>query len=98
MSYAYPKYDDGTNLAQGTVLKLRIGDFLNEYAVMTSVSQTINTDVPWSKGNAEVLLPQVLTFTLNFNIIHRKLPERYTDHSNPNPFIAPSGKNYTVNE
>ena len=98
MSYAYPKYDDGTNLAQGTLLKLRIGDFLNEYAVMTSVSQTINTDVPWSKGNAEVLLPQVLTFTLNFNIIHRRLPERYTDHSSLNPFIAPGGKNYTVDE
>lgn len=98
MSYAYPRYDDGTNLAQGTLLKLRIGDFLNEYAVMTGVSQTINTDVPWSKGNAEVLLPQVLTFTLNFNIIHRKLPERYTDHSSPNPFIASGGKNYTVNE
>lgn len=87
ISYAYPKYSD-TNLAQGTLLKIKVGDLLNEYAVMTSISHTISTDVPWSIGNAELMLPQVLTFNLSLNIIHRKLPERYIDHSQGNPFIA----------
>ena len=87
LSYAYPKYSD-TNLAQGTLLKIKVGDLLNEYAVMTNISHTINTDVPWSVGDAELMLPQVLTFRLSFNIIHRKLPERYIDHSQGSPFIA----------
>lgn len=87
ISYAYPKYSD-TNLAQGTLLKIKVGDLLNEYAVMTSISHTISTDVPWSIGNAELMLPQVLTFNLSLNIIHRRLPERYIDHSQGNPFIA----------
>ena len=87
LSYAYPKYSD-TNLAQGTLLKVKVGDLLNEYAVMTSISHTVSTDVPWSVGDTELMLPQVLTFTLSFNIIHRRLPERYTDHSQGSPFIA----------
>ena len=87
LSYAYPKYGD-TNLAQGTLLKIKVGDLLNEYAVMTSISHTVSTDVPWSIGDAELMLPQVLTFNLSLNVIHRKLPERYIDHTQGNPFIA----------
>ena len=76
ISYAYPKYGS-TGLAQGTVLNLRIGDLIRCFATPTSISHTVATDVPWSRGNTTLLLPQVLTFSINVNVIHEKLPERY---------------------
>jgi hypothetical protein len=86
LSYAYPKYGD-TGLAQGTVLKLRIGDLIKCFATPTSISHTIATDVPWSTGNTILLLPQVLTFNISVNVIHEKLPERYLGET-AFPFLA----------
>lgn len=76
MSYAYPKYGS-TGLAQGTVLKLRIGDLISCFATPTGISHTVATEVPWSNGNTNLLLPQVLVFNVNVNVIHERLPERY---------------------
>ena len=88
ISYAYPKYGD-TGLAQGTVLNMRIGDLVRCFATPTSISHTVATDVPWSRGNTTLLLPQVLTFNINVNVIHEKLPERYLGGSSL-PFLGQS--------
>jgi len=88
ISYAYPRYGD-TGLAQGTVLKLRIGDLMNCFATPTTISHTVATDVPWSRGNTALLLPQVLTFNIGVNVIHEKLPERYLGEGSL-PFLGQS--------
>ena len=97
MSYMYGRYgDSGTvqGLNQGTVLKIRVGDYFRGYGIMTSLSHTIAQEVPWSStahgdgdnledpyrlvssGKRDMILPQVITLQLSFNIIHEKLPQR----------------------
>lgn len=103
MSYMYGRYGNsgaedrnskGTGgvvqgLNQGTVLRIRVGDYFRGYGIMTSLSHAIAQEVPWSgtsafQGNRrltdsadrDLILPQVLTLTLAFNIIHHTRPER----------------------
>ena len=77
ISFGYPKYNS-SNLPEGTVLKFIIGDLYNLHGVVTSINHSIDTNVPWSKGSGEkeILLPQVLKFSINLNIIHNQLPQR----------------------
>lgn len=74
MSFGYPKYNG--NLPEGTLFKFIIGNLYNLYGVFTSINQSIDTNVPWSAGDTEMLLPQVLNFSINLNIIHNQLPQR----------------------
>ena len=88
LSYTYPKYVD--NLPQGTVAKMRIGDYINCYGVITSMNVTVGEDVPWSTPESENIdgvevpiqriLPQVVNLTISINIIHERLPEREVDN------------------
>lgn len=90
ISHTYPKYVN--NLPQGTVTAFRIGKYISQYGVITSISDNIEVDVPWS-GTADrptVLLPQVIKLQISMNVIHDKLPERFTGDSSNDamPFIA----------
>lgn len=91
ISHTYPKYVD--NLPQGTITAIRIGDYLSQYGVITSIADTVEVDVPWSsneKDDVPVLLPQVIKLQISMNIIHYKLPQRFTGDSTDFelPFIA----------
>lgn len=76
-------------LNQGTVLSIRVGDYFKGFGIMTSLSHQIALEVPWSStgdyqkknnrlatGERDLILPQVITLSLSFNIIHEKLPQR----------------------
>ena len=103
MSYMYGRYGNSgaedenskvpggviQGLNQGTVLRIRVGDYFRGYGIMTSLSHQIAQEVPWSstdstQGNRrltdssgrDLILPQVITLSLSFNIIHHKRPER----------------------
>ena len=88
LSYTYPKYVN--NLPQGTVAKMRIGDYISCYGVITSMNATVGQDVPWSTPESEYIdgvevpvqriLPQVINLTISINIIHERLPERELDN------------------
>lgn len=90
-SYTYPKYVN--NLPQGTVVGVRIGDYISQYGVITSLTDTVDTDVPWSSNEDDdtpVLLPQVVRLQLSMNVIHDRLPERFTKDSDADnlPFVG----------
>jgi len=92
ISHTYPKYVN--NLPQGTITAIRIGDYINQYGVITSITDTVDTDVPWSSNEEDarpVLLPQVIKIQLSMNIIHDRLPERFLGEDGTvsgMPFIA----------
>jgi len=75
ISFGYPKYNNN-NLPEGTLLSFRIGDLYNLHGVFTSINHSIDTNVPWSRGDTDRLLPQVLNFSLSVNVIHNQLPQR----------------------
>lgn len=93
LSCTYPKYVN--NLPQGAIVKLRIGDLLNNYGVITSIGYTVANNVPWSKGNLTLTLPQVITLTISMNVIHSKLPTRFTDDRDRS-FIAPGTGSFLI--
>ena len=97
MSYMYGRYGDSgavQGLNQGTVLKIRVGDYFRGYGIMSSLSHNIAQEVPWSStahgdgddlddsdrlvssGKRDLILPQVITLQLSFDIIHERLPQR----------------------
>lgn len=84
MSYTYGKYSEA-GLNEGTLLRIRVGDYFKGYGVLTTVNHTVDTNIPWSSSpgfkNSEeraLILPQVITLQIGMNIIHERLPERYT--------------------
>lgn len=78
LSYTYPKYEG--NLPQGTVAKMRIGDYISCYATITSLNVTVGEGVPWSTPTGEQrILPQVINLNIAVNVIHERLPERELD-------------------
>lgn len=87
LSHAYPNYTDN-NLAQGTITKLKIGDYIDTFGVITNISHTTETNVQWSSGNLVKTLPQVITLNISMNVVHNKLPQRYLE-AGERPFIAP---------
>ena len=99
ISHTYPKYVN--NIPQGTITRVRIGDYLSQYGVINSITDVVETDVQWSSNEDDsvpVLLPQVIRLQISMNIIHNKLPQRYTGSEtdfNILPFTAnglPSNK------
>lgn len=92
ISHTYPKYVN--NLPQGTVTAIRIGDYINQYGIITSITDTVDIDVPWSSNEEDarpVLLPQVIKLQLSMNIIHDRLPKRFLGEDGTvsgMPFIA----------
>lgn len=93
MSYMYGKYTPILGLNQGTVMKLRVGDYFRGFGIMTSLTHNIAQEVPWSgttktddnrlktKGPSgrDLILPQVITLNLAFNVIHTYMPQRFID-------------------
>lgn len=78
LSYAYPKYVN--DLPQGTVARMKLGDYITCYGVINSMTVTVANDVPWSTpDDTQRLLPQVINLNLNLNVIHERMPERYTE-------------------
>ena len=78
LSYAYPKYVD--NLPQGTVAKMKLGDYITCYGTITSMVASVTEDVPWSTPDGENrILPQVISLQVSLNVIHERLPERYIE-------------------
>lgn len=87
VSYTAPLYNNA-GLPEGTFLKLRIGDYLDAAGFLNTATVTIADDVPWTDGEDEnTFLPQVITVALNFTVINRELPQRYTDPDNILPYI-----------
>lgn len=89
VSYTAPMYNFN-GLPEGTFLKLRIGDYLDAAGFLNTATVTVADDVPWSDGPEDTqntLLPQVLTVALNFTVIHKELPQRYTDPTAVIPYI-----------
>lgn len=90
MSNMYGKYTDVLGLNQGTIMKLRVGDYFKGFGIMTSLTHNIEQSVPWSgtteidgenrlkKGERDLILPQVITLGLQFNVIHTYMPSRTT--------------------
>jgi hypothetical protein len=101
ISHTYPKYVN--NLPQGTITAIRIGDYINQYGVITSMTDTVDTDVPWSSNDdpkEPILLPQVIKLQLSMNIIHDKLPQRFLGEDKTvkgRPFIA-HGRNLIIKD
>ena len=107
MSNMYGKYTDVLGLNQGTVMKLRVGDYFKGFGIMTSLSHNIEQAVPWSsttkndgenrlkKGDRDLILPQVITLNLSFNVIHTYMPSRTTKEKLENTqlmyFVAQEG-------
>jgi len=106
LSHVYPKYGD-SNLAQGTLTKLRLGDYINSYGVITSITSNIAVEVPWSSADSyyggqgnNLILPQVLILQIGMNVIHEKLPERHLGERTADslPFIATAYKPSQLSE
>lgn len=85
VSYTAPSYRPGSDLPQGNIISLTLGNYIRTNGVLNSVGITIANDTPWSySAEGEYLagetrlLPQVLTLNITFTPIHNKTPEVYT--------------------
>lgn len=84
-SYTAPYYQPESNLPQGNILSMSIGNYIATNGILNSVGITVANEVPWSyskegeylEGEAR-LLPQVLTLNITFTPIHRQAPALYT--------------------
>jgi len=87
VSYTAPRYNL-SGLPEGTFLKLRVGDYLDAMGFLNTATVTVADNVPWSNGETgNTFLPQVLTLALNFTIINRELPQRFTTAGEILPYI-----------
>jgi len=93
VSYTAPTYSS-EGFPQGTILQLQVGDFIKTNGILTSVAVTAENNVPWSVGTTRKLLPQVLTFNVNFSIIHSQIPS--TVVGAVRPYIAAENRNVTL--
>lgn len=85
VSYTAPKYLPGSNIPQGNIVSLTLGNYIKTNGILTSVGNSIANDVPWSySAEGEYLagetrlLPQVLTLSIAYTPIHTKTPQLYT--------------------
>jgi len=84
-SYTAPYYQPESNLPQGNILSMSIGNYIATNGILNSVGITVANEVPWSyskegeylEGETR-LLPQVLTLNITFTPIHRQAPTLYT--------------------
>ena len=103
ISYIYPRYQElraGTETAysvpQGNIVALSIGDYFNQFGVITNITDTVEVDFPWSskeggdnETNVDILLPQVIKLSISMNVLHRSYPERQNVRNyNTLPFIG----------
>ena len=86
VSHTAPTYQPKSNLPQGNITDMTLGNYIKSNGILNSVGITIANEVPWSyssKGEyagAETrLLPQVLTLSIQFTPIHSKVPQIYLD-------------------
>jgi hypothetical protein len=88
VSYTAPRYNELSGLAEGTFLKLRVGDYLQACGFLNTANVTIADNVPWTDGeHKNTFLPQVLAIQLNFTIIQNLLPQRFTTAGGYLPYI-----------
>ena len=75
-SAVLPQYKNDLPIA--TFCKLRIGDLIADdttYVVLNSVNHSLETDVPWSVGNDEKLLPQLYKLSISMKVLHKNIPQ-----------------------
>ncbi len=75
-SAVLPQYKNDLPIA--TFCKLRIGDLIADdttYVVLNSINHSLETDVPWSVGNDEKLLPQLYKLSISMKVLHKNIPQ-----------------------
>jgi hypothetical protein len=75
-SAVLPQYKNDLPIA--TFCKLRIGDLIADdttYVVLNSVNHSLDTDVPWSVGSDEKLLPQLYKLSISMKVLHKNIPQ-----------------------
>ena len=76
----YPDYDDANRLAQGPIVAFRIGDL---FQYKTGIIRSLSYDWMFNGGKWEVTsgvrMPQGVTVTMSYQIIHDTIPNRDTD-------------------
>lgn len=88
VSYTAPRYNEVSGLAEGTFLKIRVGDYLQACGFLNTATVTVADDVPWTDGeHKNTFLPQVISIQLNFTIIQTVLPQRFTTAGGYLPYI-----------
>jgi len=88
VSYTAPRYNEISGLAEGTFLKIRVGDYLQAGGFLNTANVNIADDVPWTDGeHKNTFLPQVLSIQLNFTVIQNLLPQRFTTAGGYLPYI-----------
>ena len=88
VSYTAPRYNDFSGLAEGTFLKIRVGDYIQACGFLNSANVSLSDEVPWSDGvHKNTFLPQVLNIQLNFTVIQNLLPQRFTTPGGYLPYI-----------
>ena len=106
MSFTAPTYNEGSNLPQGNIVSLIIGNYIRTHGFIGNISSTVDNNVPWSissEGEYETtgtrLLPQVLTLNIQFTPIHEKAPQTYLQPhvkgDSNTPFVNHSAKPFT---
>lgn len=103
VSHTAPTYQPESNLPQGNITDMTLGNYIKSNGILNSVSISIANEVPWSYSNLGEylgqetrLLPQVLTLSIQFTPIHSKAPQIHLDQhtkgeSSP-PYINNSSK------
>lgn len=103
VSHTAPTYQSGSDLPQGNITNMTLGNYIKSNGILNSVSISISNEVPWSNsspgeylGQETRLLPQVLTLSIQFTPIHSKAPQIHLDPHNKGasspPYINNSSK------
>lgn len=103
VSHTAPTYQPKSNLPQGNITNMTLGNYIKSNGILNSVSISIANEVPWSysnpgeyQGQETRLLPQVLTLSIQFTPIHSKAPQIYlqphTKGKSSPPYINNSSK------
>ena len=86
VSHTAPTYQPDSNLPQGNITNMTLGNYIKANGILNSVSITVANEVPWSyssegeyEGTETRLLPQVLTLSIQFTPIHSKAPQIHLD-------------------
>ena len=86
VSHTAPTYQPESNLPQGNITDMTLGNYIKSNGILNSVGITIANEVPWSyssegeyAGLETRLLPQVITLSIQFTPIHSKAPQIYLD-------------------
>jgi hypothetical protein len=80
LSHTAPQYTGNRDIPSGIITYLEIGDYLKTPGVINSIGLNITNDVQWSAGpkkfnGRSLIIPQVLTLTVQFAPIHEVTPQ-----------------------